>query len=264
MQDQLDAILDLKTKAKNRRDLKRYKAAVSILDKAIRRAKEGLYDAKTSSSKSRFAKELSDCYGMQGGIHRRWGIEAYDDVESPLDSVQAKKLKDLHLAKSIEAYDEGFMYESNADYGIIDSYNLVNRLVSRLLYDPTWLESKPKDVPTDIKPLAKEEHQDNVRVQLHSAAKIIREQLKLPRRRDIWALADLALVSVLLNEEGDSWGSAYSDFVAAVPPSYAYESAISALQPLAKLNIPPKRKLTKALEQLREALEQQQMKEAME
>jgi len=256
MSDQLQTILDLKTRAKNRRDRRRYKIAVSILDKAIAEAKEGLRATETTAGKSQFAKELSDCYGMQGGIHRRWGMEAEERLQKPEEQVRAKQERDNHLAESIKAYDEGFTFESDEAYGIVDSYNLVNRLVSRLLYDTIWLDGTPTTIPEGVKPLDKEDELDNVRAQLKKALAIIRNQLKLPRRGDIWALADLALLTLLLSEDEDAPDSAYNDFIAAVPRDYAYESAISALQPLSELDLPLKENLKKALKQLKKALKQ--------
>jgi len=227
MSDQLQTILDLKTKAKNRRDRGRYKIAVSILDEAIALSTQGLNSTKTAAArKSQFAKHLSDCFGMQGGIYRRWGLEVADEQPA-----SAEQKRGEYLAKSIKAYGEGFSYESNDAYGIIDSYNLVNRLVSRILYDPTWLTN---ELP-QLHALAAGEKPLNMKTELERAKKIIAKQLKLPRRGDPWALADQALVTMLLGQ-GDP-ASAYADLIAVSPPDYVYGSAIAALEPLAGLEL---------------------------
>lgn len=260
MSDQLQTIVNLKTKAKNRRDRRRYRIAVSILEKAITLAKEGLTSTQTTAArKSEFAEQLSDCYGMQGGIYRRRSLEAAERLRESNEQERAEQ-EPSDLVKSIEAYDEGFSYESHEDYGIVNSYNLVNRLVSRILYDPTWLSNEFPQMlppPKDDGPL-------NMKDELEHAKEVLGKQLKLARRGDIWAFADQALVTLLLGE--DDPVSAYAEFIAASPPDYAYVSAISALEPLAETlskiskteNV--SKNLKEALQQLEACLEEMKRK----
>ena len=227
MSDLIQTILDLKNSAKNRRDRGRYSIAVSKLEQAIALAEAELNSTETTAAgKMQFAKHLSDCYGMQGGIYRRWALEAAER-----QGASAEQERTAYLAKSIKAYDEGFEYENNEAYKIIDSYNLVNRLVSRILYDPTWLSNES----SQSYPIYEGDKVGNLKVELERAKKIIDEQVKLPRRRDPWALADQALVALLLGEADPV--SAYADFIAVAPPDYVYVSAISAIEPLAELEL---------------------------
>jgi tetratricopeptide (TPR) repeat protein len=231
MENLMQTVRDLKTKAKNRRDLGRYDSAVSILDKAISLIREELSSTNLADWKSRLASELADCYGLLGGIHRRWGLEAKTEQE-----------RASHLTESLQAYDRGYEFESANEYKIVNSYNMVNRLVSRILLDPLSLSAaKPPEGSQSDNGL-------NVRERLEEAEQTIRNQLKVERRGDIWALADLALVTLLLDHDDPI--SAYAEFNAKSPPDFAYESALSAIRPIAELRLPVADKLRDAVELL--------------
>jgi len=76
----------------------------------------------------------------------------------------------------------------------------------------------------------------NLRHELEQTSDVIRRQLAGSRRGNYWALADLALVEVLLDRSPAT--VAYADFIALSPPDFAYVSALAGLSPLAKLPIP--------------------------
>jgi hypothetical protein len=208
----VDEISDLKTQAKNRRDLKRYERAVSILNEAIGLAERSL---EIQELRRRLAEELADCYGLLGGVQRRWALDPnYRDERA------------LHLRESIRAYDNAWKYESG-DYGVVNSYGMLNRLISRLLYDKDSLfVDAVTSFGNDVAPL-------NVRAKLEKAREAIEAQLVQARRDDCWAAADFALVTVLL-EKADPI-SAYASFVSTSPPAYAYKSVVDVLRPLAEL-----------------------------
>ena len=211
----VEEISDLKTQAKNRRDLKRYERAVSILNKAISLAEKNI---EIHELRRQLAEELADCYGLLGGVQRRWALDKDYCNE-----------RDLHLCESIRADDNAWKYESG-DYGVVNSYGMLNRLISRLLYAPDSLFTKAvTSFGDNVAPL-------NVRVELEKAYEAIEAQLAQPRRDDYWAMADLALVTVLL-DKGDPI-SAYAAFVAKSPPDYAYKSVTDVLGPLAELEWP--------------------------
>ena len=76
MEDVLQTIRDLKTKAKNQRDLERYEVAAKILKKiAIPLVKEKLSSTSLADWKAQLASELADCFGILGGIYRRWALD---------------------------------------------------------------------------------------------------------------------------------------------------------------------------------------------
>lgn len=223
----LDEILALKTQAKNRRDLRRYDRAVQISERAIQIAKSNLNNAEL---RSRMAEELADFYGLLGGVQRRWALES--------DGEERK----LHLVEAIRAYDAAWEYESG-DYGVVNSYGMVNRLVCRLLVKPDSLFVEGvTDFGKDVVPLS-------VREELLEADRRTEAQLARPRRDDYWAAADLALIKVLLEKQEPL--SAYAGFLQKSPPDYAFRSVLDVLRPLAQL----KWKLAETFEKLTVYLE---------
>lgn len=209
-EEALDQIRHLKTQAKNRRDSGRFGRALGYLEKAAAVAKAHVGDPPQVNRD--FAGELADVYGIMGGVTRRQGLSAETDD----DRADALKL-------SVEYYDEGFKYEK-PEYGVVNSYNLVNRLVGRILSDPSCLDDTlPEDaVPAD----------ESMEDMLRDAQKQIAAQVDESRNRDPWALADMALIEILLLPSATA-GSAYGPLHRTSPPSYVYESALSTLRPLA-------------------------------
>lgn len=223
-----DEIIALKTQAKNRRDLRRYDRATEILKRAIEIAKSNLPN---EGLRSRMAEELADCYGLLGGVQRRWALES-DGAE-----------RRLHLAESIRAYDAAWEYETD-DYGVVNSYGMVNRLVSRVLLNSDSLFTEDvTDFGEGVAPLA-------MREELEKAAQRIGSQLARPRRDDYWAAADLALVNVLLEKQDPI--SAYAGFIQKSPPDYAFKSVLDVVRPFAQL----KWKLAETFQELTTYLEQ--------
>jgi tetratricopeptide (TPR) repeat protein len=207
----LDELRNLKTQAKNRRDLRRYNSAARLLERAIALATTNLA---IGELRGQMAEELADCNGLLGGVQRRWALESDGEERS------------LHLVESIRAYDAAWEFESG-DYGVVNSYGMVNRLVSRLLLTPDSLFAEGlTDFGKNVQPLA-------MRAQFQEAGQRIEAQLARPRRDDYWAVADLALVNVLLEKQEAV--SAYSGFLEKSPPDYAFKSVLDVLRPLAGL-----------------------------
>ncbi len=242
MRDLLRSVRDLKTRAKNRRDLglRGYPRAVTILDQAIAKLREQIGTTSTGGSRSQLASELADCYGIQGGIQRRWGLELAGGAQDEDHRLE-------HLAASVEAYDKGYAFESAKEFGIVNSYNLVNRLISRILYDPRVLfDPAVATSPPNVEVL-------DVSAKLQEAEEIVRKQLRLERRGDVWALSDLALLRLLLDR--DDADSSYGDFTAASPPDFAYGSAIDTLEELSQLDLPVAEKLKETTRHLKTRLD---------
>ena len=211
----IEQIRELKTQAKNRRDLQRYDRAVNILEKAIDLARGQL---EVPELRRQLASELADLYGLLGGVQRRWALESSD-----------LKQRKEHLLDSIRAYDAGWTFESGS-YGIENSYSMLNRLVSRILLDPSCLEGGLKDWGEKTRPT-------DVRKDLEEVEATLRSQLEGARRDDYWAAADWALVDLLLGKAKDA-SSAYALFNSKSPPDYAYGSVLDVLRPLAELDLP--------------------------
>lgn len=217
----LDKIRQLKTQAKNRRDLERFDRAAHILEEAISLARTELDNASVLEYQSQLASELADCYGMLGGIHRRWGLGIQDTEE-----------RQVHLGMSIDAYDHGYQVEMKPEYKLDNSYNMVNRLVGRLLLKPDVGAAIEGDAPTGAAGGTGREV-ISVRHELEKAADTLGRQLSTTRRRDYWALADLAVTNVLLGKQDPA--AAYSRFNAESPPQFAYRSVLDTLRPLSEI-----------------------------
>jgi hypothetical protein len=211
-----EQVLELKTEAKNLRDLGLvgYPDAVETLQSAIAIAEAALKQTTLAGVVRQMAKELADCHGMVGGIQRRWGLET-----------EGAEQRD-HLARSCLAYDDGWRYEWNEAYAIQASYNLVNRLTGRLLMRPDLLTT-PGEFDLGGGVQAK-----NLPQQLADARKCIDQTLA--RKGNFWAEADLALLTVLLT--GAEPATAYAGFLALSPPAYAFDSVLDGLRPLARLD----------------------------
>ena len=236
MSTPIERIRELKTGAKNQRDrgARGYPRALSMLAEAIAIARDDLDTSTGAERRAQLATELSDCFGLVGGVERRWADESEADERK------------LHLKASILAYDSGFAFESDSQYGIVDSYNRLNRLLVRLLVRPDALAADETVVIDPEIPAV------NLRREFEKALDFIRKQLTGARRGNYWALADLALVEVLLDRSPAV--VAYADFIATSPPDFAYVSALAGLRPLAKLPIPSAPSLAEAVALLEDRL----------
>lgn len=210
-------ILDLKTEAKNQRDrgLRGYPRARDRLQTAIGLAHESVKVTTVTDSVRQLTKELADCYGMVGGVERRWGIEGQD----------AERL--THLTLSCIAYDSGHVHEWDPNYGTPATYNLVNRLTGRLLIRADLLDIDAEiDLGNGVKPL-------NVSRELARAAALIEAQLA--NKENFWTEADLALLRVLTRQAEPE--VAYVPFLALSPPAFAFGSALDGLRPLVEAKV---------------------------
>jgi tetratricopeptide (TPR) repeat protein len=143
----------------------------------------------TSSNLQKLAGEVADCFGISGGAYRRMG----------------------KIDEAIEMYDKGYEYEANPDYEIQSSYNLVNRIVLRILENPILLHE--------------------MRNSIKEAISILQNQIKSTRDRDWWAWADLGLLRIL-NYENDLALEAYKKIKSLGPSESNIESMINVLKSL--------------------------------
>jgi hypothetical protein len=156
------------------------------------------------------ARQLADCWGMLGGIHRTAG--------------------DLDAARV--AYDRGAEYESTPRFRILNTYNQVNGLVIRILAHPEFL-SRPGGMVDDVPG----QPPQPMGALLARAADEIQRQLDAGREDIPWALADLALVRVLGGLDGVDSAVAALDRSSPVE-TFPFESALKVVRELAECGLP--------------------------
>jgi hypothetical protein len=231
----VDQLRELKTQAKNRRDLKRYERAAHFADQAIALARKELLAESGANYKAQLASELADSYGLLGGIERRWGAESDDPA-----------LRREHYQASVRAYDQGYEVESDPRYGLVNSYCLLNRLVGRVLLNPELLALP---ATADAQPDAGGGGLDLV-AELEQAGEHIEEQLATERYGDYWVIADLALINLLLARADAR--TAYAPFNAQLPPDFAYKSVIETLRCVAAAWVSDASRWREAIDELEE------------
>ena len=153
------------------------------------------------------ALQLTHIQGSTGGVFRRQGISTRTAVE-----------RTELLRESVRAYDAGYKIEQ--EYRAKkDSYTLVQRLVGRVMLDPSA-------------PVV-----ENLRVSaaLVSALAHLREQTKKGgvREKDEYAFSDLSLVSLLLGQ--DDWLTELKRFIAIENATHAINATREVLRDLRML-----------------------------
>jgi hypothetical protein len=232
----LPQIRELKTRAKNDRDFARYDDARTLLNQATAIAGkefEALDRAKQQDLRKTLASELADCYGLLGGVERRWALQAQPQSPERL----------AHLGDSVSAYDAGFDYEDDPEFDLQSTYNALNRLVGRLLLDAGLLAPDA---------LAVGHHGE--RFSVTTALKKVAAKIERLNRDDYWSQADLALINLILQKQDAV--AAYAGFDAKRPPDFAYQSAIDGLSPLIDAGLPMADALNRARDHLRTRLVQ--------
>jgi hypothetical protein len=223
----LRRVVSAKARAKSARDDKDWQGAIDILSDWIDRVQ----DAKEQVDKhatGRMDAELGDLYGLVGGTQKRWGLE-----EQGLD-------RDSHLAASVTAYDEGYRYEQTLNAKDATSYNRINRLVGRVLLEPSVLQAA-ETTAAEV----------NVNHELGEAEEILTEQIESGRQRDPWAYCDLVTVR-LLRGKPDALPT-LQKLLDLRPQKFVYEITLDTLEPLAQTAAGIRPDLAAAVTQLRRA-----------
>jgi hypothetical protein len=218
----LDEVLALKATAKSARDDEDWEGAISDLEEAIDLLRD-LVPVASTPVPSRIASELADIYGMIGGIHKRWGL--------PLDGEERRH----HLEASVAAYDEGFRYERDLELNEANTYNRVNRLVGRVLLDPSILQEDGAAT-------------SEVAEELRRAEGILTEQVGAARQKDPWAYSDLGTIQLLRGAPDALPTLRKLDRLR--PPAFVYDSALTTLQPLCEVASALRPDLAQAVAQL--------------
>ncbi|MCI0625574.1 MAG: hypothetical protein L0387_28670 [Acidobacteria bacterium] len=230
MAELIDEARNLKKLAQTQRQQGEHSAAAKTLREGIDGLEETLAGFKgadkgdsaselANTSERAVATELADLYGILGGTRREQG----------------------DLLQAATAYDAGFRYESNPRYGLVSSYNALNRLLTRILLCPGALSDRDS--------LRKESKLEFVDVSQNLNK--LQTQLKLRvegvSANDFWAAGDLAIVSAL---NGDDKGAieALEKFASCSPspPISAYNAYGDSIGMLAQLDTPRRDALTRA------------------
>lgn len=232
MSDIIKEVRELKSKALDARDIGRLNLALDYLGQAINKLSSALANLRVrrdpgespGQQEIEIATQLCHILGSKGGVLRRAG----DYIPAAL------------------AYDGGYDLEKpSAEYGIVNSYNMVQRLVARVFAEPKAI--LPESEPVAGVPVHHE---------LSEAKKEIRRQLDGPRSHDEYAAADLATVSLLLE---DDWEQSLDEFLLfdPKPEPYAFQVTLELLEALrdrvaSTLEAPPglQENLTRAVQVL--------------
>lgn len=158
-------------------------------------------------------------------------------------SVTGQELADLHgilggtrkiqgdLVSATAAYDTG--YQLDSQHAAMNSYNELNRLVTRVLLCPGVLSN-----PELLRTMGAVKFVD-VCLELSQMEKKLQCQLAGPRSNDYWAAGDLAVVAAL-NGHLAMANEAVEQFVSCSPPApeTAYAAYILTLDELGQLETP--------------------------
>lgn len=169
--------------------------------KAIQKALDLLLEAHNEATdggnyKKELKREIADCYGIMGGLYRRFALRSTSPDEAR-----------GYLTEAAKTYELGLHYEMN------DSYNLFNMVVVQILLDRSYLKTGTPHIEEGV-------------------AKI-QEQIKGTRRDQWWAWADLGLLYILLGND-DEATQAYRCFTRVGPRVRDYDSTLSVLNTLEK------------------------------
>lgn len=230
MAEIINEVQSLKDLARSQSDQGQYEIAaktlhdgIDVLEAALTR-RTGLGDsahrasATVDTEETLIATELADLYGMLGGMRRKQG----------------------DLVRAIAAYDQGFRYESNPRDGVVNTYNALNRLVTRILMCPGSLSD-----PDALRSVNELEFVDVPRT-LGELRTELKEEVDGVRSNGFWAAGDLAFTCAL---NGDDHGALDAlqrfESCSPPPPASAYNVYIYWIGTVAQLDTPRKEALNK-------------------
>jgi tetratricopeptide (TPR) repeat protein len=206
---------NLKNRAMNQRDVGNWQGALDLLADARRMLEQALEDLAKGSDEqpsdllafeTSVRKQLYQLLGSIGGVYRRRAASA---DRQPGD-----------LETAIKLYDAGCETEKLFP----DSYNLTQRLVTRVMLQPSA-------ALTEAATVAK----IDLREEMRKAKRTIEEQTSEtgPRKNDEYAFADAAMIAILLGEP--TWMDAVRTFTRhASKSSYARTVTVDVFKELAE------------------------------
>ena len=139
--------------------------------------------------------EIGDCYGALGGTYRDWE----------------------EFTQAAKAYGKGRVYEKRVEDlgGQPNSYCLVQQLVNLILADPKGFSEHTLIDNVDV------------RNELRAARDTLNGQMRVARRGDPWAQADLALICQLLDDDAVVQWDELDDLE---PKHFVYDAAGSVVR----------------------------------
>jgi Tetratricopeptide Repeats-Sensor len=199
-----------------------FESAVAEQQKAIRILRRELNsigeEREKKQEKLKLLRLLSQTYGSIGGI---WRDAAHLEQPSNDEKTNDEKRTEL-FKKAIDAYDQGYEIEKERKqfFNDDDSYNLLQRIVVRILHKPPSLDDSDQTVEGKL----------TVRQALELAHEEIKRQVVNEKTRtDSWAKADLVLVRALLQEPAEK---ALKDLEMENPDFSFYASTLTVIKAL--------------------------------
>ncbi len=178
--------------------------------KAQAQKKAGKLDAatKTLSAAIRIAAaSLADLHGTLGGTFLEQG----------------------RLAEAINEYDCGYMLDQR--YGIVSSYNALNRLLTRLMADG------PEAVGATLVKRVRIGDRVDIDAELRRIQEQLTGQLRGSDSAEFWVAGDLAVVAAL-NEDPRAMKEGLALFMVPSTPRFAYEAYLKTVARLLGRNHP--------------------------
>jgi hypothetical protein len=178
---------------------------------------------------------LSQTYGSLGGIWR--------DAAARLEPTSEKRTE--LFKKAIAAYDQGYEIEKERKqfFNDDDSYNLLQRIVVRILHKPSSLDDTDKMVDSNL----------TIKKALELAHEEIKRQVVVEKTRtDSWAKADLVLVRALLKQ---SVKETLKDLEMENPDSSFYASTLTVIKALIEEGLGKDQQLGSLLQDFKLSLE---------
>ena len=206
-------------RAKNARDEGKYDRAQRLIDDVLERLQEAwdVYGpdidsagAEATSDQKELVFALAEVHGVRGGILR--SREEYD--------------------QAVDAYDQGYSFEKHEARKADNSYNLLQRLVNRILLEPKLLGAASWNVKGE-----------DLHEALKAAESVIDQQIngkdKIggPRKRDPWAACDLVFLLMLQRDQPNQdfrsrLDEAWEILERTRPKKYVYESNLRVIKDL--------------------------------
>jgi tetratricopeptide (TPR) repeat protein len=212
MQEKLEEAQGFKLKARNAREnedlegaLKEINSAIGLLLSLWNEYKSIIDQSGADADRvhKELVAQLADAYANKGGILRSQG----------------------EYSAAAAEYDKGYEFERHNARQVDNSYNLVQRLVNRILAEPrktgsaSWM-SIGKDMWKEI----------------GAAEGVLIRQVSGSRKRDPWAAIDLLTVRVLRGASWDAGDNGLEDAWQRIekvkPPDFNYKSTLRAARDL--------------------------------
>jgi hypothetical protein len=141
-------------------------------------------------------------------------VDAHGTLAGALRADPEPSSRDRKLAEACDAYDLGADLELSRDYGVSGSYCLTQRLVTRFLIDPGRFGARDWTDRTRAGAIVQFPRN------FEEAEQLVRRQLVATRQHDPWAMADHALLLLLLLARTETERAAWDRLTRAAAPSY--------------------------------------------